>query len=153
MEIDRDPVWPSGRKKMIQEIFRDEPWKLLVGCILLNQTTGTQVKRVIWDLFQMHPTPESLAAADPGPIAELIRPLGFYNRRSRSLIRFAQSWLGQWSDPRELHGIGRYAHDSWLIFIEGRSDVEVTDKVLTRYLNEGWRMDSVATSLILDSTA
>jgi methyl-CpG-binding domain protein 4 len=130
---------------MIQEIFQDEPWKMLIGCMLLNQTTHTQVRQVIWELFQLHPTPESLAIADPHPIAELIRPLGFYNRRSRALIKFAQSWLGEWQDPRELHGIGKYAHDSWLIFIEGRNDVEVTDKVLTRYLTEGWRRDSVAT--------
>jgi methyl-CpG-binding domain protein 4 len=143
MEIERYPKWPTGRNKMIQEIFREEPWKLLAGCILLNQTTHVQVRQVIWELFQLCPTPEAMASADPEVIARLIRPLGFYNRRARNLIRFAQSWLGEWSDPRELHGIGRYAHDSWQIFIDGRRDIVVTDKVLTRYLAEDWHLDQI----------
>lgn len=126
---------------MIQEIFRDEPWKLLVGCILLNQTTHVQVRKVIWELFQLCPSPGAMAATDPEAIARLIRPLGFYNRRARTLIKFAESWLGEWSDPRELHGIGRYAHDSWQIFIGGRLDIEVTDKVLTDYLTLSWHLD------------
>ena len=35
----------------------------------------------------------------------------------------------------ELYGIGKYAEDSYEIFINGNLNVEPTDKILIRYLN------------------
>ena len=58
-----------------------------------------------------------MSQAEPVELAELLRPLGFYNRRARSLIRFSTEWIAKpWQHPRELYGIGQYAADSWDIF-------------------------------------
>jgi endonuclease III-like uncharacterized protein len=79
-----------------------------------------------------------MADADQQELAELIRPLGFYNKRSKTLIRFSEEWTNRkWFNVKDLHGIGQYAKDSWDIFVEGKVPDSVTDHVLTRYLQ--WR--------------
>lgn len=128
------PTWPNGRTKMIQEIFIDEPWKMLIGCILLNRTSHIQVREVIWKLFERWPTPEDLCKADEKKLVEMLRPLGFYNRRARTLLLFTKSWLLFEGDLESLYGIGKYAKDSWEIFINKRMDVKTEDKVLLQYL-------------------
>ena len=121
--------------ELLQEIYFDDPWKSQVCCILLNCTRRVQVDRVRAELFEKYPTPERMAEADPEELATLLRPLGFYNRRARSLIRFSTEWLAKnWSHPRELYGIGQYAADSWDIFYNDRLDINPDDGVLVKYV-------------------
>jgi len=120
---------------MLQEIYKSEPWKMLIGCILLNQTTRTQVDKVRSELFERWPDPLEMGSADPLSLAEVIRPLGLYNRRAKTLIKFSRDWTDKdWKEPIELHGIGKYAQDSWEIFQKNNFDVVPTDKELIGYL-------------------
>jgi methyl-CpG-binding domain protein 4 len=120
---------------MLQEIYLHDPWKMLVGCILLNQTTRTQVDRVREDLFLLWPDPLEMASADPEEIARVIKPLGLYNRRARTLIKFSREWTEKdWREPIELPGIGQYAQDSWEIFQKNNYEIQPTDKELIGYL-------------------
>lgn len=120
---------------MLQEIYRQEPWKMLIGCILLNQTTRKQVDRVREELFSLWPDPLEMSQAEPEAVSEVIRPLGFYNKRAKTLIKFSQEWTEKdWTEPIELHGIGKYAQDSWEIFQKNNFDVQPTDKELIGYL-------------------
>jgi methyl-CpG-binding domain protein 4 len=120
---------------MLQEIYLHDPWKMLVGCILLNQTTRTQVDSVREDLFSFWPDPIEMASADPEEIARVIKPLGLYNRRARTLIKFSREWTEKdWKEPIELHGIGQYAQDSWEIFQKNNYEIQPTDKELIGYL-------------------
>lgn len=120
---------------MLQEIYRHDPWKMLVGCILLNQTTRKQVDQIRDQLFQTWPNPAEMASADPEEVSSIIRPLGFYNKRARTLIKFSREWIEtRWKEPIELHGIGKYAQDSWEIFQKNNFDVQPTDKELIGYL-------------------
>ena len=120
--------------ELLQEIYYHDPWKSQVCCILLNCTRRVQVDRVRFDLFAKYPTAIALSQADPQELSELLRPLGFYNRRAKSLIRFSTEWsaLG-WKHPKELYGIGQYAADSWDIFYNNRLDIEPNDGVLVKY--------------------
>ena len=45
---------------IIQQEFQHDPWKLLIGCIMLNQTNNKQVRRVIYDFFDCYPNPQSI---------------------------------------------------------------------------------------------
>ena len=76
-----------------------------------------------------------MAQADPVVLSSLLKPLGFYNRRANSLIRFSREWAaGGWTHPKELYGIGQYAADSWDIFYNDRLDIEPNDGVLVKYV-------------------
>lgn len=120
---------------LLQEIYRQDPWKMLVGCILLNQTTRVQVDKIREELFSIWPDALEMGSADPEELARVIKPLGLYNRRARTLIKFSQEWTDkEWQDPIELHGIGKYAQDSWEIFQKNNFSVQPTDKELLSYL-------------------
>jgi methyl-CpG-binding domain protein 4 len=121
--------------QLLQEIYIDDPWKSQVCCILLNCTRRVQVDRVRTELFNTYRSALELSEADPIQLAGLLRPLGFYNRRAKSLIRFSKEWITiDWSHPSQLHGIGQYASDSWDIFYNNRIDIEPNDGVLVKYL-------------------
>lgn len=119
-----------------QEIYQDDPWKMLIICMMLNQTCYKQVDKVRHEFFDRFPTPELLLLADDFEIIQIIRPLGFYNRRAKQWKRFSREWIS-WdgSDVSKLHGVGKYASDSWKIFQEGNFSITVEDKELKRYLN------------------
>jgi methyl-CpG-binding domain protein 4 len=120
--------------ELLQEIYHDDPWKSQVCCILLNCTRRVQVDGIRSELFDKYPTAAMMSQADPQELAELLRPLGFYNRRAKSLIRFSTEWSSlDWKHPRELYGIGQYAADSWDIFYNNRLDIEPNDGVLVKY--------------------
>lgn len=124
------------RDLMIQEVYQSDPWKMLICCIMLNQTNRDQVDRVRIQFFSKYPDAESAERADLAEMSELIALLGFKNKRAQTIQKFSSDWLKMdWSDPIELFGIGRYGQDSWEIFQKGNLDVEPTDGALFRYLN------------------
>ena len=113
---------------MLQEIFQSDPWKLLIACQMLNQTTGVQVHKVIYDFFYMYPTPHSVIKADSAEMQEVIRSLGLYKRRTELIKRFSHDYLEKdWMRPSECAGIGKYAEDSWDIFVAGNLRVKPMD--------------------------
>mgnify|MGYP003657283686 CR=1 FL=1 len=128
-----------------QEQYRDDPWKMLMICFMLNQTSHKQVDQIRDAFFNRFPNPESLTAASESEIAEMIRPLGFYNRRAKSWKLFSEQWIaavdkfgGTDISPEELskmRGIGKYALDSWKVFQLYDYDIEVDDHVLNWYVD------------------
>jgi methyl-CpG-binding domain protein 4 len=121
---------------IIQQEFQHDPWQMLVGCIMLNQTSNRNVRQVIYTFFDRWPSPQSILNANPDEIREHIRPLGFYNRRTQTIMRFSREYIEKkFTRACELHGIGKYADDSYEIFIKGNLNVQPTDKILIKYLN------------------
>ncbi len=121
-------------RPLLQEIYQDDPWKMLVCCILLNLTKRTQVDGIRDELFKLYPTPHKMKDADVDKLSKLLQPLGLYNRRAQSLKRFSEEWIEGFKSVDELYGIGQYAKDSWEIFQNNNIDITSTDKVLTKYL-------------------
>jgi len=108
---------------------------VLVCCIMLNCTSRKQVDRVRDEFFKRYPDPSEAERADLNEMAELLAPLGFRNRRTNTIKRFSSDWLTlNWQEPKELYGIGKYAQDSWEIFMKGNLEVNPTDGVLAKYL-------------------
>jgi endonuclease III len=121
--------------RLIQHDYLDDPWKMVVCCILLNQTTNQQVRKVLDPLFKLIPDPETCVRMDPSKMAEIIRPTGFYNIKSSRIQKMSRKWLEGFNDPRELPGIGKYAMESWDIFVNKKTDFTPSDKKLKMYLD------------------
>jgi endonuclease III len=98
--------------------------------------------------------PRVLAAADPSSLHDALRPLGLWRRRSATLVKFAQAWVlhppQTAQELRLMPGCGNYACDSWSIFVEGKTDLSVSDGKLLWFLQqlrEAQEAASPATSL------
>lgn len=128
------PVSPYG---LLEEELYHSPWKLMISCILLNKTTASQVRSVIWKLFDMYPTPQNMIEAETTALQDLLEPLGLHRKRATTLQRFSKEFLDKdWSkDPTMLHGVGKYANDAYSIFCKGTwQSVQPEDKDLKLYL-------------------
>lgn len=121
---------------LLQEIYNEHPWRMLVCCIMLNCTSRKQVDRVREEFFSKYPDAVDAELADPIEMAELIALLGFKNKRTNTIKRFSNDWMTlEWSEPSELYGIGKYGQDSWEIFQKGNLAVSPNDGVLNTYLD------------------
>jgi methyl-CpG-binding domain protein 4 len=121
---------------MIQEIYQKDPWKMMICCIFLNQTSRDQVDKIRLEFFKKYPNPKSAIAANSEEMANLISVLGFKNRRTQTIQKFSKDWVEKsWEDPIDLYGIGKYGQDSWEIFQLQNFKVEPTDGALRSYLN------------------
>lgn len=120
--------------RLLQDIYKNDPWKMLVCCIMLNLTTRKQVDKVRHKLFKKYPNPGDLANAVVSELSKMLTPLGMQNKRAMTLIRFSKEYLDGFNDPSELYGIGKYAKDSWEIFQRNNLNVQPNDKVLNLYL-------------------
>ena len=125
----RDIVRP-----LLQEIYQSDGWKMLTCCMLLNLTNRRQVDVIRDELFNRYPTPKDMIKADESELADLLKPLGLYNRRAKSLKKMSEGYVKGFESVDELYGIGQYAKDSWEIFQNNNRKVNPADKVLQEYL-------------------
>ncbi|XP_054464765.1 methyl-CpG-binding domain protein 4 [Anoplopoma fimbria] len=126
---------PRSPYNLVQETLFHDPWKLLVATIFLNKTSGKMAIPVLWQFFERYPSAEVTREADWKPLSELMKPLGLYELRAKSIIRFSDEYLNkQWRYPIELHGIGKYGNDSYRIFcVEEWREVKPEDHMLNKY--------------------
>ncbi|XP_060912890.1 methyl-CpG-binding domain protein 4 [Labrus mixtus] len=126
---------PRSPYNLIQETLFHNPWKLLVATIFLNKTSGKMAIPVLWQFFERYPSAEVTRVADWKPISELMTPLGLFELRAKTLVRFSDEYLTkQWRNPIELHGIGKYGNDSYRIFcVEEWRQVTPEDHMLNKY--------------------
>ena len=125
----RDIVRP-----LLQEIYQPDGWKMLTCCMLLNLTNRKQVDVIRDELFKRYPTPKKMMKANESELAELLKPLGLYNRRAKSLKKMSEGYVKGFKSVDELYGIGQYAKDSWEIFQNNNMNIKPNDKVLQEYL-------------------
>ncbi|XP_029361437.1 methyl-CpG-binding domain protein 4 [Echeneis naucrates] len=126
---------PRSPFNLVQETLFHDPWKLLVATVFLNKTSGKMAIPVLWHFFENYPSAEVTREADWKPMSELMKPLGLYELRAKTLIRFSDEYLTkQWRYPIELHGIGKYGNDSYRIFcVEEWRQVTPEDHMLNKY--------------------
>jgi endonuclease-3 len=97
------------------ELDHRNPFELLTATILSAQTTDARVNMVTPALFARYPTPDDLAAADPGELETIIHSTGFYQNKARSLLGMANALVERFDgevptaleDLVTLPGVGR----------------------------------------------
>ncbi|KAI9382840.1 hypothetical protein POPTR_014G187766v4 [Populus trichocarpa] len=107
---------PKSPHELLQENHYHDPWRVLVICMLLNCTSGGQVRPILNDFFTLCPDAKTTTNVDQNEIAQLTRS------------------LEDWTHVTFLPGVGKYAADAYAIFCTGRWDrVVPEDHMLTRY--------------------
>lgn len=122
------------RIKIIQEEYANDPWKVLVCCILLNQTSNKQVRPLIESFFKKWPNPKSLIYEDDLAISDFIKTTGFQNVKAKRIKNFSHAWDSGIRDPFKFPGIGDYGREAWRIFITKDTSFIPRDKKLKMYL-------------------
>ncbi|PKA64385.1 methyl-CpG-binding domain protein 4 [Apostasia shenzhenica] len=142
---DNEWIPPHSPYELLQEDHAFDPWRVLVICMLLNQTTGTQVKQVLEKLFRFCPNAEAAAQARKRVLRKIIKPLGLQNKRAKDIREMSRQYLEDWwTHVTQLHGVGKYAADAYAIFCVGKpEDVIPEDHKLVDYWNYviDWRRE------------
>ncbi|KAL8552936.1 hypothetical protein ACS0TY_001564 [Phlomoides rotata] len=126
---------PRSPFNLLQEDHWFDPWRVLVICMLLNQTTGRQAERVLANLFQLCPNAKAATEVQTEKIEEIIRSLGLYKKRAVGIQRLSQEYLDDsWTHVTDLTGVGKYAADAYAIFCTGNwAHVRPVDHMLVKY--------------------
>lgn len=79
-------------------------WELLVATILSAQCTDERVNMVTPALFARFPTPEAMAKAQVGEVAEIVRSTGFFNNKAKNIVGAAKKIVAEFGGdvPREM---------------------------------------------------
>src|SRR6267378_4476983 len=85
-------------------LTRHSPYRVLIATVLSHRTKDEVTDVASKRLFERFPTPEDLSRADPKEVAALIKPVGFYNRKAKTIVQIAQELLDRFggSVPRDL---------------------------------------------------
>lgn len=122
--IKRGFIPPRSPLSLLQEDLFPNEFLIIVSCMMLNQTTRKQVEKVLPTFMLRWSDPISLFNASPNDVLEVIKPLGFGNRRTVRLYELALTMIDTpcgplWKDPRDLPGVGEYAARAHEIFCQG----------------------------------
>lgn len=93
----------------------DSAFQLLIATVLSAQTTDVRVNSVTPELFETFPSPRDLAEAELAQVEDIIRPLGFFRSKAKSLVGIGNALVedcdGKVPDSLEelvkLPGVGR----------------------------------------------
>ncbi len=115
LTVERLAARYQGTAKELCALDHDGPFQLLAATILSAQCTDARVNMVTPVLFGKYPDPESLAAANPEDVEEIIRSTGFFRSKTKSLIgmaadvaeRFGGEVPPKMEDLVTLPGVGR----------------------------------------------
>ncbi|OEL17605.1 Methyl-CpG-binding domain protein 4-like protein, partial [Dichanthelium oligosanthes] len=119
---------PPSPHKLLQERYADDPWKVIVICMLLNLTQGKQVRKIVEGFFELYPDAQTACTADPEMMAKYLEPLGLQNVKTERIQKFSKAYVGdKWTHITQLCGVGKYAADAYAIFCAGRA-TEVVPK-------------------------
>jgi len=133
--------------------LRSFPWRdhdatfyeVFMAEMFLRRTRADVVGNVIPKFLQRYPTMTELAGADQDELAEVIRPMGLQNTRSRGLMELSAEVNGTLPRSaealRQLPQVGPYVANATLCFAEGAAlpiiDRNV-ERVYTRYFGDTW---------------
>ncbi|MGH7919311.1 MAG: endonuclease III domain-containing protein [Candidatus Dormibacteraceae bacterium] len=119
-------------------LFRN-PYELLVAIILSAQTTDRRVNELTPALFSRYPNPDALAGATLWDLESLLRPIGFYRIKSKTIRSACRALVERYggtvptsmADLLTLPGVGRKTANAFLVAGLGQPGI-VTDRHLIR---------------------
>lgn len=120
---------------LLQEYVCDNEFLTLCVAVLLNCTTRKQVDKIFTVFIKKYSDPKDVVNADMNEFVALLKPLGFSNRRSITLVKLASAYIAGFKHASELPGVGEYGAASWEIFCKNVVPKEPpNDGALKRYV-------------------
>lgn len=100
------------------------PWRTVLFTMLTARSRDDQVEPLFRELMRRYPTPAALADARPEDVKRILRPIGFYNAKTKNAIALAQGVTERFGGkvPRtmeelvSLPGVGRKTASCVLVY-------------------------------------
>lgn len=108
----------------LKDAEEGNPFRILIGTILSQRTRDERTTLATERLFSRFKGPEELANADEKAVRELIRPVGFYNMKAKSVIKVAKQLVEEFGgevpsdveDLMSLPSVGRKTANCVLVY-------------------------------------
>jgi endonuclease-3 len=121
----------------LREAEQSDPFKVLIGTILSHRTRDEQTALATDSLFLRYRTADELANADENEVKKLIRPVGFYNMKTRNVIRAARQVRDEFGgvvpdnieDLLKIHAVGRKTANCVLVYAFNKPAIPVDTHV------------------------
>ena len=134
---------PPSDLQLLQEYYAHDAWQLLVACVLMSRVSSWATKHdCISRFFERFPTPTDALAAKPDEVLEIIRPLGLFPNRYRSVVEVSARVLdvepldvGAEVGVNKIYGVGEFGIDSFEVFARGNVGVNPGDKTLQSFVS------------------
>ena len=134
---------PPSDLQLLQEYYAHDAWQLLVACVLMSRVSSWATKHeCISKFFQAFPTPTAALAAKPDAVLAIIKPLGLFPNRYRSLVEVSARVLtetgpldvGLEPGVNKIYGVGEFGVDSFDVFCRGDLSRTPGDKTLQSFV-------------------
>ncbi|CEF98910.1 DNA glycosylase [Ostreococcus tauri] len=118
---------PPSELQLLQEYYAHDAWMLLIACALMSRVASGPLKHeVISNFFEKFPTPTAALHADAEEVFEVIKRLGLFPGRHRTIVEVSTAILTNTGafevglEPeKKIYGIGEFGIDSFEIFARG----------------------------------
>ena len=74
----------------LKDAEEGNPFRILIGTILSQRTRDERTAVATERLFRRYKSPADLAGARPSEVKKLIKPVGFYNMKTRAIIKVSE---------------------------------------------------------------
>jgi len=114
-----------------------DPFRILISTILSHRTRDENTTKATENLFAVYRTPSQLANADPSVVRRLIKPSGFYNMKTRNIIKASKQLVDEFGgnvpdnedDLLKLHSVGRKTANCVLVYAFNKPAIPVDTHV------------------------
>jgi endonuclease-3 len=121
----------------LQDATGSDPFRILISTILSHRTRDENTTRATENLFSVYKTPSELADADPKIVRKLIRPSGFYNMKTKNIMKAAKQLVEDFDgkvpdnevDLLKLHSVGRKTANCVLVYAFNQPAIPVDTHV------------------------
>ncbi|MFI5421362.1 MAG: endonuclease III domain-containing protein [Nitrososphaerales archaeon] len=133
LELVRDSIHSSTTLGKIRDQEDSDPFKILVSTIMSARTRDPVTDKAAERLFREYPDVKSMASAELEKIAEIIKPVSFYNQKAKHIIQTSNQILNEFHGEvpetyeklLELPGVGRKTAGCVLVYGFGKPAIPV----------------------------
>ena len=121
----------------LQDATGSDPFRILISTILSHRTRDENTTRATENLFSVYKTPAQLANANPKAVRKLIKPSGFYNMKTKNIMKAAKQIVDEFGgevpdneeDLLRLHSVGRKTANCVLVYAFNKPAIPVDTHV------------------------
>ncbi|MFC1697449.1 endonuclease III domain-containing protein [Nanoarchaeota archaeon] len=124
-------------KTMLATFNKLPHFQILIATILSARSKDEVTEVISRKLFKVYPTAKKLSKADPKDVKKIIKPIGFYNNKTKMIINASKQIVNEFGgvvpdkmdELLKISGVGRKVANCVLVYAHGISAIPVDTHV------------------------